>query len=104
MRMMILDRSRKLGIDNDKATYSDYILKFIEEAYEVVNAYDFGDMVNLQEELFDTIQICIGMLDRLDKDGLSLITGLNKHHKKLVSRGWESKKMINFTINDWEGK
>lgn len=96
--------SDKLGIDNNTATLDQFIAKFIEEYSEVRCAFLNGDMNNMQEELFDTIQVCIGMLDKLDKEGLSLRNGLNKHHKKLVSRGWTSKKMINFTINDWEGK
>lgn len=104
MQMMILDRSRQLGIDNNTVTLEQLIQKIDEEVGEVVDAYYYSSLTELQSELFDTIQVCVGMLDKLDKEGLSLRTGLNKHHKKLVYRGWTSKKMINFTINDWEGK
>lgn len=103
MQMMVLDRSRQLGIDNNKATLNDFMNKLAEEIEEVRWGLILEDMDNLQEELFDTIQVCIGMLNKLDKEGLSIRNGLNKHHKKLVARGWTSRKMINFTVNDWEG-
>ena len=102
MQMMVLDRSRQLEIDNNELDIRTMLDKLYEESLEVQTALDNRDFLNLQEELFDTIQVCIGILDKLDREGLSLRTGLNKHHKKLVSRGWTSKKMINFTINDWE--
>jgi len=101
MQMMVLDRSKQLEIDNSIANWDCFMEKFGEEGCEVYRAIENKDMVNLQEELFDVIQVCIGMLDKLDREGLSFRNGLNKHHKKLVSRGWTSKKMINFTINDW---
>lgn len=99
MQIMITDYSNNLGIDNNKLSIDEFKNKLNEECKEVCEE---TDTIKLAYELLDVIQIAIGLLVVLvDKHGLNLKLVLQRHIKKLRSRGWHFKNIINFQILDW---
>lgn len=53
----------------------------------------------LAGEVLDVVQICIGILDKLEKEGLDIENATLEHLKKLVSRQiWVIDKMIKIEI------
>lgn len=63
---------------------SDMYLKLDEEIEEVNNAIRLNDKENLIEELLDVIQCCYGLAYT---KGINLGEYIEKHNKKLLSRG-----------------
>lgn len=64
-------------------------------------------------EILDTIQVCMGGLNKLEEEGLNLQREYKEHTKKIINRGWnikyfyelikrelKSKKKLKFTIKD----
>ena len=45
-------------------------------------------------ETFDTIEVCIGILDKLESEGIDIEKAAWQHYRKLESRGWKFKKVI----------
>ena len=64
----------------------DMYLKLDEEIEEVNNAIRLNDKENLIEELLDVIQCCYGIAYTR---GINLEEHIEKHNKKLLSRGHE---------------
>ena len=64
----------------------DMHLKLDEEIEEVNNAIRLNDKENLIEELLDVIQCCYGLAYT---KGINLEEHIEKHNKKLLSRGHE---------------
>ena len=64
----------------------DMYLKLDEEIEEVNNAIRLNDKENLIEELLDVIQCCYGIAFT---KGINLEEHIEKHNKKLLSRGHE---------------
>ena len=64
----------------------DMYLKLDEEIEEVNNAIRLNDKENLIEELLDVIQCCYGLAYTR---GINLEEHIEKHNKKLLSRGHE---------------
>ena len=62
----------------------DMYLKLDEEIEEVNNAIRLNDKENLIEELLDVIQCCYGLAYT---KGINLKEHIEKHNKKLLSRG-----------------
>lgn len=99
MQIMITDYSDNLGIDNNKLNIEDFKNKLLEEVNEVVNAKSAKELAS---EVFDVMQVCTSILEYLVVNkGLKLKLEVNRHIKKLKSRGWKFKKMIIFQVHDW---
>lgn len=75
-------------------TWLQHREKLLEEAIELDRAIMAEDKVNMAEEAFDTIQVCIGILDKLSQEGINIQQAMLKHEKKLINRGWKIKKVI----------
>lgn len=71
---------------NKKATSYQMWAKFLEEENELLKALDNRDNDNIIEELLDVIQCCYGLAYTL---GINLEEHIEKHNKKLLSRGHE---------------
>ena len=74
-----------------------------EEASEALDLYKVtGDALNrdsLAGEVLDVIQVCIGILDKLEKEGVDIERALVKHGMKLSNRQiWNIKKMIKIEV------
>lgn len=83
MHLMILDKEE---------TLPEELLKLQEEFKEVKEAIIKGDKENTTEEILDLMQVCVGMLDTKAKtEGIDLEKEINRHNRKLLERGWESR-------------
>lgn len=51
----------------------------------------------IAEETLDVIQVCIGILDKLEKEGVNLREEVEKHNMKLLNRGWKYKGVVHLT-------
>ena len=67
-----------------KLSAVDMYIKLDEEVEEVAYAILMNDKENLTEELLDVIQCCYGLAYTL---GINLEEYIEKHNKKLLSRG-----------------
>lgn len=91
MHLMILDKEETLPQE---------LLKLQEEFKEVKEAIIANDKEKTTEEILDLIQVCVGMLDTKAKtEGMNLEKEINRHNRKLLKRGWESKGKIVLKIN-----
>lgn len=73
--------------------------KVDEESLELVEAIGEGDLEHIAEEALDTIQVCIGILDKLYHQGIDIQQAVDKHNRKLVGRGWAHKAVVKIQIN-----
>lgn len=46
----------------------------------------------------DVIQVCIGILDKLEQEGLDINKMVDKHNTKLLERGWEYENVIHINV------
>lgn len=91
MHLMILDKNETLKQEREK---------LLEESLELMNAITSYDIENTIEETLDVMQVCIGILDTLEKEeNIDLEKELNRHNRKLLGRGWKNKGKINIKIN-----
>lgn len=90
-KMMILDK-------NDP--WPTHGAKLIEEAEELAEGIENGDKANIAEEAFDTIQVCIGILDKLRIEGIDIRTECLRHEKKLINRGWKHKGILEIEVRN----
>ncbi|MBY6846756.1 nucleotide pyrophosphohydrolase [Clostridium botulinum] len=91
MHLMILDKNETLKQEREK---------LLEESLELMNAITSYDIENTIEETLDVMQVCIGILDTIEKqEDIDLEKELNRHNRKLLDRGWKSKGKINIKIN-----
>ena len=86
-------------------SYSDMKAKLEEEFNElkeaITNYVIYGKPNNAEEvceETFDVIQVCIGVLDSLEREGTNIDEASMKHLLKLICRHWEIKKMIKVEV------
>jgi NTP pyrophosphatase (non-canonical NTP hydrolase) len=92
-------------------TWSEHEDKFKEEVAEVADEIDnlrrkawtvkekIEYSENLASEVFDVIQMCVGMLDKLSTD-IDIEKANKKHFFKLKGRGWKFKKILLVKVND----
>jgi len=77
--------------------------KLLEEVKEVIEELDRKphsakeklkyDLAAVSE-VFDVIEVCIGILDKLENEGIDIEKAAWQHYRKLESRGRKSKGMI----------
>ncbi|KOY64214.1 MazG nucleotide pyrophosphohydrolase domain-containing protein [Clostridium sporogenes] len=91
MHLMILDKNETLKQEREK---------LLEESLELMNAITSCGIENTTEEVLDVIQVCIGILDTLEKEeDIDLEKEFNRHNRKLLGRDWKSKGKIIIKIN-----
>ena len=94
MKLMILKNNESLCIDKNKETFEDILKKYQEESIELKEALQSGDDLQIAEETLDVIQICIGILDKLNSKEINVGQLVKRHNKKLVMRNWKEKGVI----------
>lgn len=87
---MVLDKNDSWGMHKAKV---------YEESLELVDAIKEGDNAHIAEEALDTIQVAIGILDKLHKEGIDIQQAVYRHNKKLTNRGWDAKAIIKIQVN-----
>ncbi|KZL94348.1 MazG nucleotide pyrophosphohydrolase domain-containing protein [Clostridium magnum] len=99
MKLMVLDKNKKLGCDNSKWSFKDVFKKLKEEVNELGEAIEEGDKDHIAEEVLDVVQVCIAILFKLFMNGINIEDAVHKHNKKLTDRFWKPKAVIKITVN-----
>lgn len=113
MKLFILNKSEKLGIDNNNLDIIKFgvLLKeeFKEVEFELEKVRIYKNYKNesrvykirLAQEILDVIQICIAGLVMLAKDNIDIKLQLLKHNYKLINdREWKYNKSLNISIQE----
>lgn len=87
--------------DDSWFKHRDKLEEEYEELYKAIErvAYigdtDEEDLLHIAEEALDNIEVCIGILDKLEQIDKKIIEKANLLHvKKLASRGWQFKTIL----------
>jgi galactokinase/mevalonate kinase-like predicted kinase len=57
--------------------------------------YNEKNLQHIAEEALDNIEVCIGILDKLEQIDKRIVKKANANHiKKLLERGWKFKKLL----------
>ncbi|MZK72453.1 hypothetical protein GT707_28140 [Clostridium beijerinckii] len=88
MKMMILSYNKEINQDNNKWTFEEIAKKHRKESNELAIALLEKDTMHIAEEVFDQLQICIDVLDKLESLGMNIEQMCMRHNKKLVMRKW----------------
>lgn len=99
LKLMVLDKNKKLGEDNSKSSFKHIFKKLEEEVDELKCEIDKEDKVRMTEEILDVVQVCIAILFKLFMSGINIETAVQKHNKKLVNRNWKPRAIIKISIN-----
>jgi NTP pyrophosphatase (non-canonical NTP hydrolase) len=94
MKLMILSHNDRLKQDNNKWSWADIGIKHIEESDELLEAIAEEDMRHIAEEVLDEIQVCVGILDKLEREGINIEQIFLRHNEKLVNREWKGKGVV----------
>ena len=113
LKLYILDKSEKLGIDNkdlDMIQFGNLLkqeVKEVELELEKVRVYkNFRNesrvyRIRLAQEISDVIQICIAGLVMLAKGGIDIKLQVYKHNFKLLKeREWKHSKSLEINIHE----
>lgn len=87
-----------LVLKKDNETYFNLFNKLVEEVIEVREEMIAYKKENLVSETLDVIQVCIGILDKLEQDGIKIKKEIEKHNLKLLQRGWRYKKVLHIDV------
>lgn len=87
-----------LVLKKDNETYFNLFNKLVEEVIEVREEMIAYKKENLVSETLDVIQVCIGILDKLEQDGIKIKKEIEKHNLKLLQRGWIYKKVLHIDV------
>ncbi|MFT8313781.1 MAG: hypothetical protein ABF633_05930 [Clostridium sp.] len=105
MKFPILSKNSYLDVDNDKYTLEELSKKLEIEQKELDNAIKGGmNKGYIAEELFDTMQMCLGMLNKLSEEGIDMRRVALRHEKKLIKLGWRWKGYVEFNTMVMEQK
>lgn len=85
-------------LKKDNETYFNLFNKLVEEVIEVREEMIAYKKENLVSETLDVIQVCIGILDKLEQDGIKIKKEIEKHNLKLLQRGWRYKKVLHIDV------
>lgn len=94
MKMMILSHNKEINQDNNKWTFEEIAKKHRKESNELAIALLEKDTMHIAEEVFDQLQICIDVLDKLEALGMNIEQMCMRHNKKLVMRKWVDKGVV----------
>jgi len=92
MKLMILSHNDK--VNKNTETWNDVLNKHKEESKELIVAIEEGNKSAIEEETMDQLQICFGILDKLEREGTNLEELFNRHNRKMVKRFWRDKGVI----------
>lgn len=101
MKLMVLRKVTEHSgrkIDTYKLTWEDWKNKLNEEVDELVEALHSKNKIAIMEEVLDVIQVCVGIIAKLFKEGMVIEQGIYKHNKKLVNRGCEAGAEVKFSV------
>lgn len=85
MQLMVIDKNDRWGMHKAKV---------YEECLELIEAINENDELHIAEEALDNIQVSIGILDKLNSEGVDIQKVIDRHNRKLIGRGWEPKTTI----------
>ncbi|MFL0196426.1 MazG-like family protein [Clostridium sp. WILCCON 0269] len=97
LRKLIDKKGNK--IDNRTMSWDGWKEKLLEEVDELCKALSSGNKKDIMEEVLDVIQVGIGILAKLFREGMVIEQGIHGHNKKLVDRGCEACAEIRFNVS-----
>ena len=97
MKLMILSHNDESNKNTE--TWDDILKIHEEESDELIVAIKAGDKSSIEEETMDQLQVCLGILDKLEREGANLEELFNRHNRKLIKRFWKDKGEIKI---QWE--
>lgn len=100
LKLMILDKNIKTSENNDNDSWKAISEKLEEEYLEVQEAITEANREHIAEEIFDIVQVAIRALVLLSKEKFSIEQLNRKHNRKLISRGWKEKSIINIFVKE----
>ncbi|KGG81076.1 hypothetical protein Y919_02625 [Caloranaerobacter azorensis H53214] len=90
-----------LPVLDKKEDWAQHQQKLMEEFKELslalatTNIYGEESIENIVEEALDVIQVCIGILDRVNENNPRILKNKLQHHVvKLANRGWKFKEVL----------
>ena len=92
MKLMILSHNDESNKNTE--TWDDVLKLHEEESNELIEAIKTGNKSLIEEETMDQLQICFGILDKLQEEGTNIGEVFNRHNRKLVKRFWKDKGVI----------
>jgi NTP pyrophosphatase (non-canonical NTP hydrolase) len=105
MKMYLFTKSDKLGIDRIKMDYKSLVKKLVEEVYEAAEesyyVHEEGTRhEELAQEVFDVLEMCIAVLQKLSREGhINIRQEVYAHnYKLLIKRDWEYEGTIDINI------
>lgn len=106
LRMLLLSKNDKLGIDKTTETLKESIKKLQEEHEEVlseaicIDYFGFNRNHELAQELLDVVQMAAGMLRRMSDDKcIDVEDEMAEHNTKLLKAGWTYDSEIYIEVN-----
>ena len=97
LRKLVNHKGEK--IDNRTMTWDKWKETLLGEVKELCEALSSGNKKDIMEEVLDVIQVCIGMLAKLFREGMVIEQGIYRHNKKLIDRGCEACGEIRFNVS-----
>lgn len=95
LKLPILQKNDSWG-EHQKKSVEENLELF--EAIEVIQLKEYiteNDLLHTAEEVLDNIEVCIGILDKLEQIDKRIVKKANANHiKKLLERGWKFKKLL----------
>lgn len=98
LKMVILDKNELLKLDHSTWNWNEILDKVKEESKELAVAIQEGDKAHIAEETLDNIQINMGVLDKLQQEGVNINQEFQRHEKKLINRKWKIKGIISIKV------
>ncbi|QAT40859.1 MazG nucleotide pyrophosphohydrolase domain-containing protein [Clostridium sp. JN-9] len=92
-------KSKLMVLDRDY-NWLKHKYKLCEETCELVKGINEKDLANIAEEALDIIQVCIGILDKLQLNGIDISQVFLRHEKKLIDRGLKPKGVIEIEVRN----
>lgn len=89
MKLMILSHNDESNKNTEN--WEDVLKIHKEESNELIEAIKTGNKSSIEEETIDQLQVCFGILDKLEREGTNLEEIFNRHNRKLVKRFWKDK-------------
>ena len=96
----------KLVVLRKNDEYMEMLYKLREETEELKEEIELhfrkniNNKENIAAEALDVIQVCIGILDKLEREGINIEKTIAKHNVKLLGRGWEVKKIVHINVKE----
>lgn len=89
MEINVLEKNESYSEHTEKL--KEEVAELIYEIHKLDKGFKCANIDHAAEETLDVIQVCVGIIDKLELQGLDVPVALKKHNDKLKNRGWKFK-------------